>query len=597
MVVSLAPCAPAAEILPPRTDVRAVENLAVFARAYGYLRFFYPVDAASTVDWDGMAMLGAEAALDAASDSALADALRSHFAPIAPLARFLGAGETPPEAAPAPSPAQAVAFWQHQGVKLSDQSNIYRSLRVVKTGDTASGPLFDAPAAPPHSLEKTIAPHLRLHWPRVLPVPTGETTPRDDSTALAALKERIAALGPNTLTPEDWRLRVAGVIVAWTVFQHFHPYIDRAGITWDEALRPALRRALADRTRDDYYATLSELVAKLGDGHGYVYGRNTSTGGLPIRVARIENQIVVTAVAADAPFRRGDILVRIDDTPALELLRERERYVSGSPHLREHRALNQFGEGPLGSLAKIELRRDGRTEQVEFKRTPERRGFFFNPIVEFERPAFTELRPGIFYVNLSACDVATLTEKLPQLASARGVIFDQRFSGGRSPSREQYIAPHRHIIPHLIAETIHASPMLVPQAMLPDREGWTYRESTWPVVPKAPRLTGQVVFINVPSVVSYGETCMAMIAHHKLATLVGEPTAGCNGNANYIPLPSGLRIMWTGMEVLKHDRSPFYGTGFVPDHPVTRTLAAVQEGRDEFLEKAIAVIEASAKGS
>ena len=33
-------------------DDRAVENLAVFARAYGYVRFFYPGDRATEMDWD-----------------------------------------------------------------------------------------------------------------------------------------------------------------------------------------------------------------------------------------------------------------------------------------------------------------------------------------------------------------------------------------------------------------------------------------------------------------------------------------------------------------------------------------------------------------
>ena len=108
--------------------------------------------------------------------------------------------------------------------------------------------------------------------------------------------------------------------------------------------------------------------------------------------------------------------------------------------------------------------------------------------------------------------------------------------------------------------------------------------------PKAPRFKGRIVFINEPSVVSYGETCMAMIADYHLATLVGAPTAGCNGNANYIVLPGGLRVMWTGMDVRKHDQSPFYTIGFVPDFPVTRTLRFVKEGRDEYLEKAIEII-------
>ncbi len=84
---------------------------------------------------------------------------------------------------------------------------------------------------------------------------------------------------------------------------------------------------------------------------------------------------------------------------------------------------------------------------------------------------------------------------------------------------------------------------------------------------------------------------MAMIANHRLTTLVGAPTAGCNGNVNFIPLPGGFRVMWTGMDVRRMDRSPFYTVGFVPDVPVERTLRAVKAGRDEYLEAAIAAIE------
>jgi C-terminal processing protease CtpA/Prc len=90
---------------------------------------------------------------------------------------------------------------------------------------------------------------------------------------------------------------------------------------------------------------------------------------------------------------------------------------------------------------------------------------------------------------------------------------------------------------------------------------------------------------------------MAILADYHLATLVGASTAGCNGNANFINLPGGFRVMWTGMDVRKHDGSRYYGIGFAPDYPVTRTLGAVKEGRDEYLEKAIEVIEQSTQAA
>jgi hypothetical protein len=188
--------------------------------------------------------------------------------------------------------------------------------------------------------------------------------------------------------------------------------------------------------------------------------------------------------------------------------------------------------------------------------------------------------------------------RLPELAAARGVIFDQRRDGriGMNvafPSLS--IRSHDKIIPHLIDNTIHAPPLRIPRITQPDRVGWTWSESAWSVEPKAPRISGRVVFINDPLVGSYGETCMAMIADYGLARLVGAPTAGCDGNINPLTLPSGFRITWTGMEMLKHDRSPIYITGFPPDYPVARTIQAVKEGRDEYLEKAIAVIEESSE--
>jgi hypothetical protein len=45
------------------------------------------------------------------------------------------------------------------------------------------------------------------------------------------------------------------------------------------------------------------------------------------------------------------------------------------------------------------------------------------------------------------------------------------------------------------------------------------------------------------------------------------------------------------MQVLKHDGSTHHGVGIHPTVPVSRTLKGVTAGRDEFLEKAIEVVD------
>ena len=130
------------------------------------------------------------------------------------------------------------------------------------------------------------------------------------------------------------------------------------GVDWPGVLPTVLRRALADRTADDFYLTLSWMVARLEDGHGYVWGREPR-GGLAIRVEVIGERLVVTAAEGDTRLQKGDVIERVDDVEAHALLEQREQYVSGSPQLRRYRALNEYAEGPLGSVARLEIERAG----------------------------------------------------------------------------------------------------------------------------------------------------------------------------------------------------------------------------------------------
>jgi C-terminal processing protease CtpA/Prc len=64
-----------------------------------------------------------------------------------------------------------------------------------------------------------------------------------------------------------------------------------------------------------------------------------------------------------------------------------------------------------------------------------------------------------------------------------------------------------------------------------------------------------------------------------------------NGTVNNVTLPGGYILRFTGMRVTKHDGSRLHGVGVLPDVRVSRTLAAIREGRDEFPERAIEEVE------
>lgn len=565
-----------------------VRNLAAFARVYGYVRFFHPSDEASAVDWHKFLVAGAGQVRDADNIGALANSLMDQFGPIAPNMRIALGRQ--PDSTRNSSDKDRLTFWQYGGIKLTDTRGPYQQRRVIlgePNGDRS--PLFH-PVDVPMPIAKEIAPGMTMHLETALPVGTHGATVGGSAQDLLALQDKIESLNGSSSSIDDWRVRVAGVIETWNVFQHFHPYLSEIGVNWLAVLEPALRRALRSQDKDEYYRALMEMIARSDDGHGFVFGRSPDTGRLPVRVDVIERRLVVTRVLGSSPLRKGDIIERYEGASALEILREIEQFTPGSPQLRRFRALNQFGEGTAGATVMLDVIRGGQPMAIEVQLIRGRRMYFFTQ-GEFDFPALEEVRPGIFYVNLHACDTSTFAAALSRLAKARGVIFDNRLGSGRSASDTTRLQSTRDVIPHLIAETVHASPMLVPQITEPDRQGWSYFETTWPVQPREPRFQGKAVYINDASVVSYGETVMAIVAGYRLATLVGGSTAGCNGNGNFVPLPGGFRVMWTGMDVRRHDRTSFYNVGFQPDVPVSRTINAVINGRDEYLENAIRVIE------
>jgi hypothetical protein len=581
-----------------------VEALAAYARLYGYVRWFHPSDEGAEVDWERLAVLGAADVRRAREAGGLQTALGNVFQPIAPTLalRPIGSGGVgwPHNL---PELGGRVTYWQHRGVKLGSRPSPYLGRRVI-SDDTSKErkPLFEgSPMAAP-ILAVTLNRDLEARLPLVLPVDQANRTAGALAPSFLALKERLAACEYVKGDPNDPAVRVAGVVILWNVMQHFFPYHAEAGVDWMAQLRPALRAALVAETPDDFRDGLCRLVARLQDGHGVYYAELSeqrapvhehaqTAGGLSIRVAMVDERIVVTAVREAATFVSGDVIESVGGVSACKVLAAREELVSGSPHLRRYRALNRFGQGPVGATIDVNVERDGARMTIPVTLEADQRGYFFNPMPEFELPTFAEVAPGIFYVNLVTCTKADYVARLDDLAQARGVIFDWRWDGQRRPISGPPVSVVADVIPYLTNAEVHSAPFLVPQIVRPDREGWTWWDGGWPLKPKPPRFAGKVAFITTPGVVSYGETCMAIIDHYQLAMIVGEPTAGCNGNANFLSLPGGGTLMWTGMRVTRHDGSQLYLRGYQPDHPVARTIEAIKAGRDEMVERAITAIQ------
>ncbi len=558
----------------PRREISdaGITNITALARLLGAVRFFHPSDGVTQQDWETFAVQAVRAVEPAASPRELARTLQDLFAPLAPTVQVY-AGETPPalpaDLQPENREGLRMVRQRNYGVRLGPDSNTYQSGRVMVAAPATGVPAgFEDPAAP---YVMNLAPGVTARVPLTLFVSDTGTLPGLPSVATQDAWQR---------TTNDRTTRLATVVLAWSVLQNFYPYFDVTPVDWPAQLARALRGAATDGSLADFHATLEVLNAALSDGHGSV-GPGPSVGGaLPVIWDWIENGLIVTQVKdPQSGLQRGDRVLSVDGSPVEDWLGWLEARISGAtPQWVRNISLRRltYCYAPVTRIA-LEIEPYSapgtrRTLNVTCRND--------NSWSEPKPSTVAQLEPGIYYVDIDRLTEADWRNALPQLANANGIVFDLR----GYPRIANYLS-------HLTREPITSAQWLIPVPAKPDQTGMRFEGGArWDIRPMEPYLNARRVFLTGGNAISFAESVMGIVEAYKLAEIVGSTTAGTNGNTNTIPLPAGMRMVFTGMKVLKHDDSRHHGVGIAPTVPTSRTRGGAAEGIDEVLRRGIDVV-------
>lgn len=554
------------KVEPPRAVTpRGLENLIALTRLLGIVQHFHPSDEAATANWDAIAVEAVDAAEGAKDANELASRLADVFLPVAPSVRVFPTSAPQEAALVKPDDATAIVSWQHNGLGTKQPRSAYQSERVRR----------DAGKADPRDLDPLrvdLGGGVSASVPLAVYANATDTQPRPT---------RVAPPRPEArYTGHDRSTRIATVMLAWNAMQHFYPYFDVVDADWPAELKTALRAAANDRDDVAFLRTMRRMIAALDDGHGNVslvsmQGR----ASLPLLWRSLGDALVVTAVDHAEGVSVGDEVIAIDGKPVAQALREAEELISGATtQWRRWMAVSHVSFGDPGSKSVLTIRNaDGSTRTATLTRAMR-----MEPLREKRPETISELKPGIWYVDLDRAKDPEFEAALPKLAAARGIVFDLRGYPRTSSKPIQY----------MIDSLTESARWIIPIPRRPDRVGmeWNVR-GRWQLTPLQPRLPKNIVFLTDGRAISYAESWMGIIEAYKLAEIVGETTAGTNGNINILQLPGGYRVVFTGMKVLKHDGSRHHGVGIKPTVPVTPTVAGIRAGRDEQLEKAVEILE------
>ncbi|MEO1051728.1 MAG: S41 family peptidase [Bacteroidota bacterium] len=424
-------------------------------------------------------------------------------------------------------------------------------------------------------IEKEIAPGIFCQIPLALYTSKRGTFPPANEQQFDRLNEKLNKVSDD---PSELPLRLGNVINAYNVFQHFYPYFDVVNVDWDLELAKALNRSYQDKGRNDHLITLQKFTATLNDGHIGVRGGDLPRHMPPISWEWVGDKLVITKLhEQNTGLAVGDVVTHINNQKSSDFFKEvYSRISAGTQGWKDYLAKNSSLYGEKDSEMSITV--EGRETAVN--RTIHVASL---PASEPERPMYRMIGNGIVYLNLDIAPMDTIESLMPSLEQASGIICDLR----------GYPKNNHRLIQHLLANNDTTDYwMQVPQVIYPDQENLEhYKNHGWGMKTKKPYLGDKkVVFIIDGRAISYAESYMGYIEGYKLATIIGQPTAGTNGNINPFRLPGGYRINWTGMKVSKHDRSQHHGIGITPDMYVNKTIEGIKAGRDEFLDKAIEIV-------
>lgn len=418
--------------------------------------------------------------------------------------------------------------------------------------------------------------------------------------AFSPTEFRFPAAEPvkTDLTREE---RIYGLLKLWFVLTRFFPGVVYATPGWPETMKNFIPRVEAAPDFRQYYDALIEWTAPLNDSH-VVLTRETGLRPrqfVPAQLDYVEGKVIVLRVASGAgDLQRGDEIVAIDGRSIPTIESEWRHRISSSTE-GAFRRFYAFGPlfGPKDSEVMATIIRSGVVKTVTLRRTSTAielvRGIDgrSGKATAAEEP-FRILEDNIGYIDLNRLgDERKLDDAFRVFNGTRGLILDMRGHphgigvwelASRLATRP--FDTHRYEIP------LNLPPDPTEGAFFGQRQASIrYQRRIYPH-PTVHYDNPVVLLINSTSQ-SAAETLALFARESGRVTIVGSRSAGTTGGVEFITIPGGAKLRFTGALATLADGSRFQNIGVEPDVYVEPTVAGVLANRDEILEKGREVLE------
>jgi C-terminal processing protease CtpA/Prc len=395
----------------------------------------------------------------------------------------------------------------------------------------------------------------------------------------------------------DSGYQLLGLFRVWNAVQYFYPDRDvmanhpaSSPNYWDSVLQQSIPGIAMAQSSLTYQQQMLLFKAMINDSHSGISNFTSAqppmgSCQLPVQIRFVQGVPVVTGYlssdGANSGLRVGDEIRQLDGTAVGDLVAQWTPYYADSNQAAALRDIgNAMTQGACGTVS-VSISR--RRQQLSL--TPDRvptSTLNLSSNGEDDLPGNTfQMLPGnIAYIKMSSLVASQTANYIQSAARTEGLIVDIR----NYPSAAWY-----PLVAWLASEPVNYAQSTYGDVTTPGAFHWAGLLGDQ-VLPVSPHYRGKVVVLVNQITQSAGED-VAMAFRAVGAIVVGSTTAGADGNCSTVPLPGGLWFYFSGNGIFYPDRTPTQRVGIVPDFVVTPTIAGIRAGRDEVLDAAIHVIE------
>lgn len=390
---------------------------------------------------------------------------------------------------------------------------------------------------------------------------------------------------PNMYYPDEG-FRLLALYRYWNMVQYFFPYRNLTDTDWNLVMRECLPSFLDASDTLEYINACKRLIAKCDDTHGSLYSESMMTYlkyfRTPFDVRFLHNDTLVVGsyrnpekIDNSGP-KIGDVITHINHLSVQQLVDSLAPLVAASNHQAKLRKISSIITSGWEDSVCISFVSQGIIKEATIPRF----SFYdLNYVDTSDGLCYRVIDDSIGYISMDDLTAEVIKTLSDTLQHTKGLIIDLReypqkvFGNSLSP-----------IISNQSISFAQCSKPII------ENPGAFGRKSSSYTVKGKKYYSGRIVILVDENTQSQSEFCAMSFRTNPKSVVIGNTTAGADGNITNITLPGGIQTYFSGLGVYYPDGTETQRVGIIPDIYVWPTVRGIREGRDEILEKALEIL-------